>query len=174
MPATPSVTYCSEDDLKALLSSVGQENRVDDDSSGTLSSPEQVYLDKARYWAKARVDFYCRLLYRESDLAESWLVNNWAVICGAYWLSCRRGNPPPGSFDDLYKEAVEDMKLVHSGQYQIPDIGLREVAWPAWSNVRVDQLYNLRRVRVQRPISEKSPTPYRQNRDWPGEFILEP
>jgi hypothetical protein len=175
VPTALAVTYCTQADLEALLSVDGHTGRLDDDATGTLSATESGYLTKAINWATDRVNFYLGSQYASTNLANSWLVNNWAVICAAYWLSCRRGNPPPGSMDQLYKEAVEDMKLVKSGQYQLPDTALRDSAFPAWSNVRTDFLYALRRVRVQRPISDKTSTSpeYQQNQDHGSNVIVE-
>lgn len=101
------------------------------------------------------------------------MVNQWCVILAAYWLSIRRGNPPPGSFDDLCKATLADLEKIHSGQFDVAGIGEREAGWPAWSNVRVDILYPLRKIRVERPISEKQPTTYQQAKDWPAEFITD-
>lgn len=175
MPTALAYTYCTSAEVEALLSSDGLTGRVDDDASGTRSATESGYISSAISWATSRVNFYCLQQYAAIDLSDSWLVNNWCVICAAYWLSCRRGNPSPGSFDQLYKEAIEDLKLVKSGTYQIPDVALRSAAWPAWSNVRVDALYSLRKIRVERPISDKSPPQgYTQSRDIGADYLVEP
>lgn len=172
MPSISTDTlYCTLADIKELLSVNGTIGRADDDNDGSISATEQTYFDRAINWATSRVNLYCLAKYAASELVTSALVNEWAVLCAAYWLSCRRGNPPPGSFDDLYKSAIDDLKLIHSGSFQIPDIGYRDSAWPAWSNIRVDQGYPLRKIRVERPISESSPVPYSQPRDRTAEYI---
>lgn len=173
-PSALSYTYCSAEDLQALLSTDGHVGRLDDDSSGAINGDESTYLTKAISWATSRVNFFCLSQYAAQDLATSWLVNNWCVVLAAHWLSCRRGNPPPGSFDKLYDETMEDLKMVHSGAHQIPELAYRSAHWPAWSNVRVDALYALRKVRVERPISEGTSTPYQQHTDWPAQFTVEP
>lgn len=172
-PPALSYVYCTEQDLQSLLSPDGEIGRLDDQNIGVVN---QTYLTNAINWATERVNLYCLPRYNAIDLAQSWLVNNWAVICAAHWLSTRRGNPVPHSFDDLYEEAIEDMKLIQKGQAQIPNIGLRTSAWPAWSNVRVDVLYTLRKIRVERPISETKGTnpDYYQSQDWAANFIVEP
>lgn len=171
-PAALSYTYCTADDLEALLSADGSDARIDDDAGGSVSATEEGYRTKAVNWATARVNFFCLSRYAAADLAQSWLVNNWCVICAAYWLAKRRGNPSPGSLAELYDEAVEDMKLVHSGAYEISDIAQRNISWPAWSNVRVDVLYSLRRIRVERPISDQSSPSKHQ--DVAAAYIVEP
>ena len=171
MPTALTYTYCSSDDISAFLSTVGKEGRVDDDNSGTLTATETGYITSAISWATDRINFFLFRRYDPACLNDSWLVNQWAVILACYWLSSRRGNPPPGSFGDLYKEAIEDLKKVHNGQFDIPNVGEREAGWPAWSNVRVDMLYQLRKLRVETRISEREPVNYNRARDWGSEFI---
>lgn len=170
-----TVTYCTPDDLNPLLSEEGVTGRLDDDDDGSIDANEQGYLATAIQWASDKVNFYCLNRYAALDLANSWLVNNWAVLCAGHWLSIRRGNPSPASIADLYKEALKDMEMIRTGAANLPGIGLRTAAWPAWSNIRLDQLYSLRKLRVERPISEQSPVKdYYQQIDWPSQFILEP
>ncbi len=174
MPVDPLYLYCTATDLDGLQSLAGRVGTLDDDNDGVLNSDELVFQTKAIKWATSKVNFYLLASYDAVDLANSYLVNNWCVICAAKWLSSHRGNPPPESIDELYDEAIEDMKLVHEGLYQVPDIGTRDALWPAWSNVRVSNLYALRKVRVERWISDRYPTPYQQNIDIVAEQIIEP
>jgi hypothetical protein len=176
----PSQLYCSETDIEELLSVDGKVGCADDDADGSIypSNPvttgEQRFITRAINWGTEKVNWFCLTKYSAEVLASSNLVNQYAVIFAAYWLSCRRGNPPPGSFDSLYKEAIEDLKGVHSGDFQIPELGTRDAQWPVWSHVRVDCLYALRKNRVERPLSEQTPVPYPQNQDWASAFIVEP
>lgn len=175
MPPTElAYTYCTEADLQAVMGVDGTTARVDDDGDNAQSVAEAGYLTKAISWATDRCNFYLLPRYPADRLATSWMVNEWCVCCSLYWLSQRRGNPPPGATAKFYELTVEEMKLVHSGQYEVPGIGTREVLWPAWSNVRVDQLYTLRKIRVERPLSEQTPVGYRQNVDWLAQRIWEP
>lgn len=172
-PTALTYTYCTEADLQALLSEQGTLNRVDDNGDNAQSATETGYLDKSISWATDKLNFYLLARYAADKLATSWVVNQWAVIFAARWLSQRLGNQPPGTINELYDEAIEDLKLVHSGTYEIPGIGTREVMWPAWSNVRVDTLYTLRKIRVERPISEKTKTDYAQHLDRVAEHLVE-
>jgi hypothetical protein len=172
-PTALTYTYCTEEDLQALLSVDGTTARVDDNGDNSQSVTEALYLSKAISWATDRVNFYCLPRYAADKMAASWVVNNWAVVLAGHWLSIRRGNPSPGSLKQFYEETVEDLKLVHSGAFEIPGIGTREVLWPAWSNVRVDPLYILRKIRVERPISEKTSPQYRQNIDRVADLLVE-
>lgn len=173
MPTDLQYTYCTEADIQALLGADGTTARVDDDGTASQSAAEAEYLSQAIQWATDRCNFYLLGRYPAARLATSWLVNQWCVICAAKWLSSRRGNPPPGVVNDLYEQAVEDMKLVHDGKYDVPNIATRTAQWPFWSNVRVDALYSLRKIRVERPISEKSNTTYPQNADRVADVIVE-
>lgn len=168
---TPAYVYCTQEDMEALYSVDGVLGRVDDNVSGTIAAPETTYITKALYWATSQVNFYCLAVYADSALATSYMVNEWATILACRWLSSRRANPIPESIEALYRSAIEDMKLVRSGTAQIPDIGARDAMFPAWSNVRVDVTSRLRKCRVERPISEPTPTPYRQDRDWSAEAL---
>ena len=174
-PPALAYLYCSEADLEAILSVDGKIGSVDDDNDASESAIEKTYIDAAINWGTDRVNFYCLARYAAADLANSWIVNHWTVICAAKWLSSRRGNPPPASIDDLYEDALKDMEMVRKGDAQVPGMGLRTAAWPAWSNIRVDQLYTLRKIRVERPISEQSPVKdYHQQQDIAANFIIEP
>lgn len=169
-------TYTTRADIEAILSFDGAQGRLDDDSSGALSASEQGFVTKAISWATARVNLYLLGRYAASDLATSWIVNQWSTIVACYWLCCRRGNPAAGSIKDLYEETMEDLKLIRSGEGQLPDVALRTAAWPAWSNVRIDILYRLRKARVERPLSERrgGAPDYQQHRDIGADFLVEP
>jgi len=174
MPTTISTTYCTQADIEALLSVTGVESRVDDDAGGSLSATETGYITSAIQWATAKVNDFCLALYTAADLATSWVINEVAIVLAAKWLSIRRGNPSPGSIADACKEAMERLEKIRNGGHPLADIGQRNAAWPAWSNVRVDPLNIVKKVRVERPISEPSATPYPQHRDYPSEIFVEP
>lgn len=176
MPPTnaPSHVFCTVEDVDAVLSTVGEQESLDDDNTAVISVAETLYGTKCIYWATMRCNFFLSNRYCPDQLEQSWMVNNWAAILAAYRFRTRRGNPAPSSLKDLYDESIADMKLVHDGEYEVPMTPLREQGLPAWSNIRVDITQQLRKARVQRPISERSPTPYPQAKDWGSEFIVEP
>lgn len=171
-PSALSYTYCTQSDVEDFLSADGVESRLDDQDTGDQSSR----MTQAINWATERINLYCLARYAASDLANSWLVLEWCGILAAHWLSCRRGNPAPGSIKDLVEQTYKDLEGIRSGEYQLPGVGLRTAAYPAWSNLRLDSLYALRKLRVERPISEKTPQagPFRQYRDIPSDIIVEP
>lgn len=175
MPPTPLLNvYCTEADIQSLLSQDGEVGRLDDWASGSIDSAQRCYLTQAINWASARVNFYCAAKYTTADLATSWIVNQWATVLACDWLSRRRGNPSP--FSDLLEDVMQDMKDIRSGEAQFSDIGLRTAAWPAWSNVRVDTRFPLRKIRVERVpgMSEMTNAPYPKNDDLIAPYIPPP
>lgn len=173
MPTDHAYTYVSEEDIEALLSVHGKTASLDDLGVGAPTGDNDAHLNKAIQWATARVNFYLGNQYAARYLAESWIVNDWATILACYWLRTRRGNPAPSAIMDMYKGAVEDMSRVQSGEVNLPDTPTRSAAWPAWSNVRVDQLYPVRKVRVERGLSESrgGRPSYQQHLDFAAEYV---
>ena len=123
--------------------------------------------------ATSKVLLYCGGLYTTSDLATSWMVNYYASVIAARMLCMRRVNPTPESLMEAYGEVIQDLKDIKAMRLAFNEIGLRNAAWPAWSNVRVDCRYRLRQTRVERPICEKTPTDYAQNIDQVAERTIE-
>jgi hypothetical protein len=138
-----------------------------------VTAAEQQRIATARYFATTKVNQYCLARYDDSEMVNSWIVNQWAVPLGACWVRRRRGNDVPKSLADDCIAALEDLQAVQAGTMLIADIPLRAAGWPAWSNVTVDTRYRIKKVRVQRPISEKTPTQYSQIIDWNAEFAFE-
>ena len=179
--ANPSVLFCTESDVQAILSIDGEQAALDDDGNGVVDATEQARISLGINYATARIMAYCQGLYDVGDMANSWLVNEWAAILAAYWTRCRRGNPVPESLKELVfgdgseenKGVMGELAAVKKQQLQLDGIGYRNVPWPAWSNVRVDTRYRLRQARVERPISEPTPPQYSQNVDWAAEYTFE-
>jgi hypothetical protein len=179
VPTAQTNLYCTDADVEGLLSALGVRSRLDDDQSGAVETDESARLRQAREYATARVKFYALVHYADEKLASSWLVNDWATTIAAYWLSARRLNTVPDSLRELYEGSdgkggvLGDLEAVRKKTMIIPDIAFRNVDWPAWSNVTVDPRYRVRQIRVQRQISEKTPTQYPQTVDVIAERTLE-
>lgn len=173
MPTQQANLYCTKEDIEGLLSELGLQARIDDNNSGTTEDIEATRITQARNYSTAIVKSFCLQHYIDSKLADSWLVNNWSTIIAAYWISARRGNPIPESLQKLYDECLKDLENVKSKKMMIPDIGYRNVDWPAWSNVSVDPRYRIKQIRVQRQTSESTPTQYPQTVDIPSENAKE-
>ena len=120
----------------------------------------------------SRVKLYCNQRYDDSQLVLSGTVNHWATTAAAKWMSTRRAQGCPKSIASDYEEALEEMRMVQSGQLSIEDIGTRDSDWPTVSNIGVRPGYNGMQARVQPYISEASPTAYGQFIDWNSAFQL--
>lgn len=179
MSLVAQTLLCSQADVEMIFSVAGLAARLDDDGSGVVTTDEQAYFTRAANWATGQVRFYTCQLYDDADLASSFMVNYWAAVLTALMIAPRRSNPVPDSLRELAFGAdgrggvMGDLRQVRDQKQQIPDIGYRSVPWPAWSNIRVDPRYRLRQQRVERPISERTPTQYAQQVDWAAEFSWE-
>lgn len=129
-------------------------------------------LVRATTHGTSKVKLYCNQRYDDSQLVLSGTVNNWATLGAAKWMCIRRGQPCPKSIMADYEEALEEMRMVQSGQLSIEDIGTRGVDWPTVTNVIVDPTRNGMRARVQPGISEGTPTAYSQFIDWNSAALL--
>lgn len=121
----------------------------------------------------SKVKLYCNARYDDSQLKLSGTVLDWATIAAAKFLCTRRSQGCPKSIREDYDEAIEEMKMVQAGQLQIEDIGTRGVDWPTVTNVVVNPGYDGMRARVQRNVSEQTPTAYNQYIDWNSAVILD-
>lgn len=182
MPVALATTYCTADDVRGLLSAEGVDLRLDHNGDGEISDTELDLLGvRAIQYATSRVNLYCQPAYAASELVKSYLVNEWATILAAHWLCSVRCNPVPRSVANMAfgsgargdPGAVGEMQAVQLGRLQIPSIVRRNVDWPAWSAGRVDPRYRLRKHRVERGLSEQTPTQYPQNVDRPADLIYE-
>jgi len=120
----------------------------------------------------SKVKLYCNGRYDDSQLKLSGTVLDWATVAAAKFLCTRRAQGCPKSIAAEYDEAIEEMRMVHSGQLAIEDIGTRGADWPTISNVIVNPGYDGMRARVQPNISEGTPTAYSQFIDWNSAAIL--
>lgn len=173
MPTALATQYCTRSDVESVLSVAGVALRLDDDQNATESATETAYLTtQGLNWATSKVNDYCEGRYDIADLAANWTVNEWASILAARWLCLRRCNPIPESVQALYEEAVEQLQQVKAGQYDLGDAAERTTKGPAWSNLRLS-LHRVRKLRVERPISEKTPPKPAGNRttDYEAEFV---
>ena len=120
----------------------------------------------------SKVKLYCNARYDDSQLALSGTVLDWATICASKFLCTRRAQGCPKSIQADYEEAIEEMRMVQSGQLFVEDIGTRGADWPTITNVIVNPAYDGMRVRVQQNISEGSQTAYPRFVDWNSALML--
>lgn len=156
MAPTNQLAYLYTDiqGLQNVLSIEGLTARVDDTNNGAPLSPiESSYITSAIIYGTSRVNLYLLSRYDAIQLAQSWIAYDFASYAAIMWLGARRGNPIPGSLKTHYEDCVEEMKLIRAGTAELPDCATRNAAYPAFSNSRLVLWGNLRKVRVERPIS---------------------
>lgn len=129
-------------------------------------------LVRATQRGTSKVKLFCNSRYDDSQLVLCGTVNHWATLTGAKWLCTRRAQGCPKSIKADYDEAIEEMRMVQSGQLSLEDVGTRGADWPTVSNVIVNPAYDGMRARVQPNISEQTPTAYSQFIDWNSAVIL--
>lgn len=175
VPAALTYLYTSRSEIDDLLSEYGVDLRLDDNDSNSIDTTESARLTtNGLNIATAKCNLYLLERYDASDLYESWIVHHWATVIAARWLCKRRGNPVPESLDDEYDEVIEEMTAVKEGDMSLGDVAQRESDQPTFSNVTMVDHYALRKIRVQRPISEQSPSAIPQNRHYPSDYLVEP
>lgn len=114
----------------------------------------------------SEVKLFCNQRYDDSQLVLSGSVNDWATVIASRWLCKRRAQGCPKGLEQDYRDVVERLQMVQSGQLALEDIGTRGVDWPTIVNVTVNPAYDNVRARVQQNISEGTPTGYSQFVDW--------
>lgn len=158
--AAAGATSISVSALSAAINSGAQAR-----DSG-VNAATGIRLTRAAQRGTSKVKLYCNSRYDDSQLVLCGTVNHWASLVGAKWLCTRRAQGCPKSIKADYDEAIEEMKMVQSGQLSLEDIGTRGVDWPTISNVIVNPAYDGMRARVQPAMSEGTPTGYAQFIDW--------
>lgn len=130
-------------------------------------------MSKACKYATERVQMYCLPRYDDTQLVNSWTVNQWATVIAARWLANRLYRAAPEPVEKSYQDAVDELKQVQTGKLKIPNCGPRTSEWPFLSNVTIDPVYTYRKVRVEQVISEPTVTQYPQAIDWNSVFFVE-
>ena len=173
-PQALAVLYTDRESVASMLSDIGVDLRLDDDGNQTIDARELSRMELyAANIATARVNGFCRAKYSVSEMARSWEVYDWATTIAARWLCGRRCNPVPEVISAFYEEVIESLKEVRAGVRQIAELAPSDEMWPVWSNIVVDHRYLLRKIRVQRRISERSNPQYSQNIARWAEYINE-
>jgi hypothetical protein len=128
---------------------------------------------KSCKYGTATVKRYCVNRYQDSDLANSWSVNDWATTVSARWIGMRRFNPVPSHVETKFQETMEELRRVNSGQLMIEDIGARSPGWPFMDNLTMVDWLTYTKVRVEQITSDPSPTQGPQFCDWNSVLSLE-
>jgi len=128
-------------------------------------------LPTAIQYGTAEVKRYCAGRYNASDLVNSWSVNDWATKISAEWICKRCCRPAAESIKEELERVRAELKMVCYGQLQIEDIATRTAAWPFIDAVTVNPAYWIHKARVEKSLSEATPTQFGQYVDW-GDALL--
>lgn len=177
-PAALTTVFPDRQGINDVLGEAGVKWRLDDDQTGVVSTAEESILTRlyslGTAWVRLHVQNYDFSDYPATDNIGHQLVYWWACIWVAFHLAKRRGNPAMGSLQAMYDEAKEQLQAIQKGETTLADVA--QIASPSMSvsNVRIDDSYPTRKLRVERPISDQVPARHTQNKDWVGEIVREP
>ena len=158
---TLAYRYTSQDEVERLFSTIGVSLRVAD-LGGT---------NRTTYWTEVTeeatdiVNQYVLLYYDADDLANSRWVRYHATWIALVLLCRRRGNQVPQGIMDRYNEIIADLEMVRDGKMQIPRVPTTFNNLPSMSNMRVDDRFYTRKLRVNPNISVGG-TDGTQDLDW--------
>jgi hypothetical protein len=170
-PSAPLLTNLAS--ARTLFGDMGYEamlNRLDDQQ---MTPRERTDAVKGAYVATQWVKMFCQM-YQAADLSTSVQVWNYATIYYTRWLCLRSGNPIPPGLHELFVDVKDELKQIKNGTLFIADIGIYDSPEASWSNLRLDDSFAVRRLRVERGISDRSATNGRVRRDWASEYFKEP
>ncbi|MDA7950246.1 MAG: DUF1320 domain-containing protein [Pirellulaceae bacterium] len=112
--------YCTTEDIQSILSYDYLLLCTDDDRDGQLSPNESSYITLAIERAANLMNAYLSRVLKLEDL----LSNSWCRDCNsalaAYFISIRRGNPPPKSIEVLYHYYIDLIQDIRKGHAVVP------------------------------------------------------
>ena len=171
--ATANNNYTTAELIRDEMSDAGVDLRLDDDDKGYVTSTEtsglvtagdELRLRRIISWSTGIVNTYLTKRYDASELQLSWVVCYWATIAACWRLCKRRMNPNP--FQAEWEEIQEKMMDVQTGRMDISEIGERFASIPCVDNFRIDARYHTKMVRLQKSISDKTPSQHVSNTDF--------
>jgi hypothetical protein len=176
MPAdTLAIVYTSRSLIEAVLAQFGLDLRMADVDPVVANDTERGYMtDPFIQWGTDEVNFYCMARYAASELAKSRKVEEWTTVITSCEICMRKGHDIPRGLEKWMERCYAQMEQVQNGSVQLPGIDTRSDPGFVWSNVRVDPNYRTRKVRVEKPISDKKSTTYPQNTDRAADLLREP
>lgn len=169
-----ATTYCTQAELERLLSANGVLDYADHDDDG---SAEAGVVDDTINQATVEIDLYAGQRYSAAALAGSTLVSRWCTIMAAYFLSYRRGNPPPDSIADEFERIANPetglLAKVAAGKLQLSGVPLRADLRPTMSNVTVDRRHLRSTIRVTAQNSSDADTAKTQDKMHERVFVTD-
>lgn len=148
-------TLTTHAEMERCFSSYGVTAFADHFKSGIR---DDLVVDDCANQATAEVFNYATQRYSQTGLATHQTARSWATMLACYFLTIRRGNGPPDSFQLEFNRIMELMKLIPSGAYQLYGLAGRGDNRPTWSNLKVDRRHRHSTIRVTTPNSSDAPT----------------
>lgn len=162
--------YCTAADLRRFMSAPAVTMFSDHDSDGIA---DDGVVEDAINWACEEINGYLLEKYQPADLANSVLLNRWAVVMAARCLCITRGNTVPSNWDEEYDRltnASDGMLVrIRRGEYELPGVPKRGPHAPSMSNLTVDRRHHRTKIRVIRETSTDQPgtLPQHLAHSWP-------
>ena len=148
------------------MSTYGVTGALDDNADSTADAS----ITQSLSHGANRVNFFLLAKYDYSEIAQSPIACEWAVVESLAWLFRRRGNPLPVGLAADLKEAEAAMSAIQKGEATLPDAAPLATNLPSWENVRVDRNFRFGKNRVIRRESDPTPNPNPELPDYPSEF----
>ncbi len=148
--------YATQSDVQRVLSELGTTLRIDDDADGVGETPNMTY---ALEEASEQIDFHLLQRYEASDLTASDYVTKATAAIAACLLSRRRGNSVPPSLDKSCEKYEEQLKMIMTGEAELPGASLRNDPGITTSGLEVDLTRPNMPVRRSRLRSTGDPPP---------------
>ncbi len=176
-PAALSTVFPDRQGVNDILGEAGVKWRLDDGQSGAISAAEEAVLTRlyslATAWVKQKLANYDLSDYPNGDIASHHLIYRWACIHATVQLCPRRGNPVPGSLQKMLDDATKTLDGIQAGRENLPDVAQTSSPSMSLSNVRLDDFYLTRKLRVETNTSDPIPARHDQAKDWISSTVPE-
>lgn len=151
----PETYYCTAANVENLYSEAGVDLAVDD----LTGAYETSAIERAMGQAKDLIAQYALQRYTTEQLAQSnWVIRR-ATLISCYFLSMRRGNPPPIAWQLAYDEIKLELQSLIQGKILIPDALPFDENIPVVSTQVIDPRYRYTPLRND---------PYHTTNDYAG------
>jgi hypothetical protein len=171
-PPAPTYPLTDADSIKDLLSDLGLQYKLDDNSSGSVDVAED-RTDRAVGVGTSWVFNRLGGLYDPVSMQSNWSCWYWATLQAIHWLCMRRMQTPSSVLEEELKRCDEEMQMVRNGELTL-DIPMRAILAPGVDNYRIDGRFWERQLRRQGALSDKTPVRHKVNRDVLSDILVEP
>jgi len=165
-----TAAYCAKPDVEFMLSRFGLQAFLNEtDASAPVLAGR---LASAINWASTRIDFYLRMRYDPLYLTGNDYVRWAAALFCAVMIVRRKNQEHAGlsaEFDEIKDQLtqIQEFQAEVPGAYPISELG----AWS--SNVRIDQRFFQRKIRVSTETSTNQQTSVKDRFFDPLDCVLE-